>query len=432
VSRKGSAVTAMASTSAAGILLLAIAWLATRRLSSSELGFFFSFLSFGAFVRLADFGLASASLLMGGRLAGTGRLSELGSVAVRVRRWSLVSSTLATGTAGLLGWVIFSSTHAREGPSAVSWRGPWAAYLIAVLVNEVTIAQISLREGGGRVTAMWRLRLLQEWISGAVCLGALYVGGGLWSLSLFAATRAASAIVGIAFTASSGGERNEPAYPMRRWMKEVWPFQWKMGMSGLSGFLIFRAFTPIVMLEKGPVTAGEFGLAVALMNLLLTASSAWPLSQTAHYAAMMAARRFRELRGEFPRLLWLSSLLSASAAISAILVLQWARHFGLPFANHFPDLETTALLTAAAVVHHVVACIAMYLRAEGREPFLIPSVIGSIVTAAAIWAAAHFGRPSTIGVTYLVCTVAGLAVAVLLLRAQNHGRTVTLSVDTHQ
>jgi hypothetical protein len=68
---------------------MAIAWLATRRLTPAELGFFFSFLSLGALVQVADFGLSYASLQTGGRLAGTGRLHEIPSVAARVRRvWS--------------------------------------------------------------------------------------------------------------------------------------------------------------------------------------------------------------------------------------------------------------------------------------------------------------------------------------------------------
>lgn len=48
----------MAANASGGAGLFAIAWLATRRLSGPELGFFFSFLSFGALAQLADFGIS--------------------------------------------------------------------------------------------------------------------------------------------------------------------------------------------------------------------------------------------------------------------------------------------------------------------------------------------------------------------------------------
>src|SRR5438045_8289976 len=90
------AAVAVASTASGGVALLAIAWFATRRLTPVELGFFFSFLSLGALVQLADFGLSYASLNTGGRLAGSGRLHELPSVAARIRRWNLATASVAT------------------------------------------------------------------------------------------------------------------------------------------------------------------------------------------------------------------------------------------------------------------------------------------------------------------------------------------------
>ncbi|MGH9443992.1 MAG: hypothetical protein ACRD16_17140 [Thermoanaerobaculia bacterium] len=417
---KRRALIAMASTASGGAALLAIAWLATRRLSPTELGFFFSFLSFGALVQLADFGLTYASLQMGSLLSGTGRLSELASVAARVRRWNLAASGLATAMAGAIGSAIFSSNRSVIQSAGVTWHGPWAAFLVSVFLNQLTVPQMALREGSGRVTQMWRLRLVQEWIAGAACLSALHAGWGLWSLPAFAGVRGATAAAWLAFGDEPLAGKGVSAYPLGRWMTEIWPFQWKIGVSTLSGFLIFRAFSPIVLLEKGPVAAGSFGLAISLMNLLISISTAWPMSHAARFSTLLAAGQNRKLRREFPRMLWGSTALSTAGTAALTFILWKAQDAGITFALRLPDPVTTALILLGASIHHVVACFAVVLRSEGREPLLAASVAGGVVTVSAVWLASHFGSLRDVALANLACTALGLPVVIYLFLGRRH------------
>ncbi len=417
------AILAMSSMASGGVALLAVAWLATRRLTPEELGFFFTFISFGALVQLADFGLSYASLQTAGTLAGTGRLDEIRPLASRVRRWNLAAASISGVAVTILGALTLGSSRASSG--GVSWRGPWFAYMAAVFLVQLTLPGVSLREGAGKITQAWRLRLIQEWFSGAACLAALLFGGRLWSLAAFAVARATVAAAWLLLgDPMSGGRAQLSRYPLHRWMTEAWPFQWKIGLSSLSGFLIFRAFSPIVLVEKGPVAAGQFGLAIAIMNLLINVSSAWPASEKAKYATRVAAGRIRELRREFPVLLMGSTAFAIAAAAGSSLALRWARQKGFVFAAHLTDPTTTTIILATAVAHHVVICYALFLRAEGREPLLIPSVVGGLITVLAIWAAAHFGSLRSIAITNFACGLAGIPVAILLLRSRYHFHTL--------
>lgn len=419
---KSKAVVAMSARASGAIGLLAIAWLAARQLSATELGFFFSFLSFGALVQLADFGLSYASLQTGGRLAGTGRLNELPRVARHVMRWNVVALCLATTAVAVLGWATFTA-GARSPAVSIPWRGPWVGYLLGVFVTQLTAPGISLREGSGKVAEMWRLRFVQEWIGALACVFAIHGGAGLWSLTFYGIARATVAAVWIAIVTPLRSETNAPSYTSKQWISEIWPFQWKIGLSGLAGFLIFRAFSPIIMLEKGPVLAGEFGLAISIMNILLGVSSAWPMSHAPRYAAFIASGRFEALSRDFPSMFWASTAFSLAGAIAANLALWWARERAFAFALRLPAPSTTAIILLTAVAHHVVFCLAMFLRAEGREPMLIPSAVGSIVTAFAIWLAAHFGTARDIAAVNLFLALAGIPVAFLLLRSR-HTRLV--------
>lgn len=409
------AVLAMASTATGGAALLAIAWLATRRLTTAELGYFFSFLSFGAFVQLSDFGLSFAALQTAGRMVGTGSLDEIPGLAKKVASWGIAASLISTIVVTIVGWVTFSR-HSGDSSSVVAWAHPWLGYVAAVFFNQLTLPRMSLREGAGEVGQMWRLRLAREWTGGAVCLLLLQRGAGLWSLCGYAATRALCAAAGLVLRPRLAAPADAPPYPLARWMADVWPFQWKIGVSGLAGFFIFQAFSPILLLEKGAVAAGEFGLAVAIMNLMIAVTTAYPMSHAAPYAAMHAEARHEELRRDFPSMLWRSTALAALAAVIAAAGLWKARQMGIVVALRLPDLVTTSLILATAVVHHFVACYAVFLRTEGREPLLVPSVVGSAVTAIAIWAAAHSGTLRDVALVNLVCAFGGVPVVLLLMR----------------
>jgi len=407
------AVLAVATTACGGVGLLAIAWLATQRLGAPELGFFFSFLSFGALVQIADFGLALAALQTAAGLTGTGRSEEIAPLARRVTRWALAASFVATCVAGAIGWAVFSGRTAAASP--VDWHGPWVGYLLAVFLAQLTIPGISLREGAGKVTQMWRLRLVQECVSAPTCLLVLMAGGGLWSLSAFVLARA---VIGGLWLRLGDPIRSrvEDDYPLRRWMSEVWPFQWKIGISWLSGFLIFRVLTPIIFVERGPIIAGQFGLAFSLMNLLVSVTAAWPLSQAARFGALNAARRFGELRREFPVTLLASTSVSIFGVAACAIILWQARSRDVTFALRLPEPRITNLILAAAVAHHIVACFAVLLRSQGREPLLLPSLFFGVVTPSVIWAAARFGTLMDIAVANLACASLAIPVVLFLFR----------------
>lgn len=408
----------MTSTASGGIGLLAIAWLATRRLSAAELGFFFSFLSFGALVQLADFGLSYASLQTAGRLAGTGRLHDLPAVAKRVERWNLLTAGVATVIVAAVGWFVFSARGSTPQEAPITWREPWIGYLLCVFAVQQTLPGISLREGSGKITQAWQLRLVQEWIGAVACLLSLQAGAGLWSLAAFALARAVVALAWLKVRNPLQVSKDLPAYSLEQWMTEVWPFQWRIGLSGLSGFLIFRAFTPIILFEKGPVSAGQFGLAISAMNLLIAISTSWPMSQAARYSTLFASGRFQELRREFPTMFWASTALAAAAAAALSIVLWWARQRGILFALRLTDPVTTTIILATAVVHHAVICFAMFLRAEGREPLLVPSVLGGAVTVLCIWLTAHFGTARDIAAVNLILALGGIPIVLFLLRSR--------------
>jgi hypothetical protein len=416
------AILPMSSVASSGIGLFAVAWLAIYRLSPSELGFFFSFLSFGALVQLADFGLSYATLVTAGRMTGTGQGNEIPALGGFVARWNMLASCGSVVVVGTIGVATFRGAAPTPGAPPVMWGGPWLAFLLGVLAAQWGVPGISLREGGGKVTPMWRLRLVLETAGALACFVALYLGAGLWSLAAYSFTRALVIGTWLRIVDPLRQVPGVPRFSIGRWMKKSWPFQWKIGLSALSGFLIFRAFSPIILYVQGPVPAGQFGLSVAMMNLLIAITGAWPMSQTARYTSLLAERRFREFDAELPVILLRSTALSIAGTSTLLLLLWLARGRGLVFAERLTDPATTAVILSCAVVHHVANCIAVFLRAEGRDPLVIPSVLGGVATVGVVWLTARTGTLFGVATAYLALASLGIPIAALIYRARARGR----------
>jgi len=379
---------------------LCVAW----RLSVDEQGFFFVFLSFGALLQLGDFGLSYAALQSASHFKAIEDNAGLAALRIRAAQINMISLSGTAVLVGVLGAVIFSSSG-----SGRDWLGPWLFFVASAWAAHIYNVEIALIEGGRSSIEAWRFRLVQEALSGCVFIAALIGGARLWSLGIYGITRAALATLWLlrARFRVAHCPQHEAQF---EWAKEVWPFQWRIGLSALSGFLIFQAFNPIVMVEQDPSAAGKFGMSLAIMNMLLLVTTAWPISQAARYVTLIGQKDLRAAKHAFSRMLIMSSAFAASLAGGVYFALWWASYKGLPLADRASDMATTGLLLIAALVHHAVHCFAVILRAERREPLLPISVGGGVITVFLVWVLARYGNIYHIAVAYLACTVVGMLV----------------------
>ncbi len=421
---KVSPIVAMASVVGSGVGMFAISWLASRCLSPLELGYLLAFLSFGTFMQMADFGLSYASLIAGGTCVAPEKAGELSALAGFVTRFNVLVSCASLAIVGIFGTRTFMNAAQGPGIAAVNWEWPWVFFLLGIFAVQLSVPGMSLREGSGKPNQMWRLRLIQEMAGVFACVAALLLGGRLWSISLYALARA----IVIGFCLRFGHPIEHVArlarFSSRRWFTENWSFQWRVGLSSLSGFLIFRAVTPIVFSAQGPVAGGQYGLALSVMNLLFVVMSAWPMSQTAHYASVLAANKQREFDREISRTLVLSTMFAALAAATGYLAICLAKSWGLAFAVRMAEPKICAILLACAVVHHVNSCLAVFSRAEGRDPLWILSTVGGGATVVALWLAARWGSLTAVAATQLIMPIIGVPIAVLIYLAHRKRRPV--------
>lgn len=408
-----------------GLVLLGAGICVVWRLSPVEQGVFFVYMSLGALLLLSDFGLAYASLQTASHLAVPDGEGKFARFRQKAHRLNLRILSIAVVLVGAFGALILSSRLNAEHPE-MHWAASWAAFIFAVFLTQLLNLELTLIEGGKSPPLAWSIRFFQELVSGVVFIAALIGGAGLWSLAAYWAARFAFTAIWLSTTRSGFAKPSGPADATFDWRKEVWPFQWKIGLSVLCGFLIFQAFNPIVLVEQGPIVAGQFGMSLALMNMLLIVTTVWPLSQAPRYGGLIRRERFEELRHAFWPMCIASSLVATLAALAVFLALMWATEHKLRYVDRFSDTVTTGILLATAVAHHLTHCFSVILRAERRDPTLPFTVVGSVVLVVVIWICAHYGAPRDIALANLALTLPGVPIVIFLYwRRKAHWRTVS-------
>jgi hypothetical protein len=371
------------------------------RLYGVELqGLFFTCLSLAALIQLGDFGVGYASLQMAGHLRAQGTPDA----AAQLRRQARVR-----GLAWLLGSAVvigLGVAWALPGGTTPHWRGAWAALAVTAMALQWVQVELAWLEGARSVSLAWRLRCAQEVIGAGAFIGALLLGAGLWSLAAYFGTRALVPLPWLrepAPSASPGADFD--------WARELWPFQWRIGASALAGFLVFQALNPLLLATQGAAAAARFGIGLAVMNMLLLLCTAWPLSQAARFAGLLAPGQRAAVGQRLSRVLWPSLGLAALLAIGAWCSVAMLLKAWPALVERLPDLLTLALLLLAGLAHQATACLAVVLRAERLEPLLRLSVIGGALSLALIAAVAQVAGLPAVAAMHLLCTLAGLWIA---------------------
>jgi hypothetical protein len=333
-------------------------------------------------VQFASHEFARLSFLPGGRLQGDeqarSRLISLGRLALK---WYGVLALLLFAGVGLGGQWFFAAAPER----GVAWCGPWWLLCLATSLNLCLLPLSALLEGCNQLNFLYGLRLSGALLASLVTWCALASGASLY-------TAAATALSGSLLTLAVlwrkwhgllGELSRPPQGPVVSWQHEIWPFQWRIALSWMSGYFIFNLFNPVLFYFHGPVMAGRMGMTLQVTNSLSNVASSWFTTKGPQFGMLISQQRFGELDRIFRRATLQALGACALGGLVLGAVLMWIqRHYA--FGARFLGLDCVGLLLAVAVVNQLVFSQAVYLRAHKREPFLVPSVVAGVVTGVAV------------------------------------------------
>ena len=385
------------------------------RLSPAEQGYYLTQSSLSALQLLAELGLAYALMQMVSHLPHGGDAGALGAVLRTARRRNAITTVVGATVVGAIGAAILHTHDAAPASSGIRWAAPWLALVLGMLAYQQLFPRIALLEGMGHTADVWRWRAVQELVGGLATLVALAAGAKLWSLSAGYLVRLAVALLwqrGRLPAIPATGE------PVTLSWSALWRFQWRLGASAISVFLLLQLLGPLLFAVAGPTVAGRVGLAMTLGNGVYALSTGWLASQGPVFGRLVAQRDWRALDAHFARVLRASLLFSAGVSAAVTLSVLSVAALVPSLAPRLPAASVLVPIMAAAVAHHYVFALATYLRAERREPMLPLYVAGAAVTTVALALTAMLGSPVTVAIVYLSLVVVGAVIATAIFRAR--------------
>jgi len=396
--------------------------LVVRFLTPDEQGYYYTFASLLAMQVLFELGMSyvvmqfasheMANLFWsdGGVVDGDAKAkTRLRSLLIQVTKLYGVIAILIILVIMPIGWIFFSVNHPQ---STVNWQLAWIWLVLAAAVNILFLPLLALMEGCGHVAEIARLRMYQNIIGSSTAWAVLVSGGGLLAMPVMNTGLVLTVLVWMwrtkrAFLKNLFSFKSVAGFGIN-WKVEIWPFQWKVALSWLSGYFIFQLFTPVLFAYHGAAEAGKMGVSFSIANALMGIAMAWMNTQAPKFGTLISRRDYCNLDHIFVVTLTRSLAVLALLAMIFCVVDYFAHFKNIQYSNRLLDPLPFALLMLATTLNYVTFAQSAYLRAHKQEPFLAISLISAgLIAVLTITLGREYGALGIMSGYLAVCALVG-------------------------
>jgi hypothetical protein len=195
------------------------------------------------------------------------------------------------------------------------------------------------------------------------------------------------------------------------WWTEVWPMQWKIALSWISGYFTFQLFTPVLFAFSGAAAAGQMGMSLSIASALTTVALAWIQTKAPQFGQLIARREFAELDRQFFRVMRQAAGIAAASGTAIWIGISTLHAWDSPWSQRFLGPAPMGLLMLACLFQVVIYGESVYLRAHKDEPLLACSIAIAVLTTLSTYvlgracgavgiAAGYLGVMATAGLTW--------------------------------
>lgn len=314
------------------------------------------------------------------------RLASLLHICVK---WYSLVAVLFLIALQVAGTFFFEEFGKDEG---VDWKLPWIIISCMSAWSLFTAPLFSFMNGLGLVKDMAKMNFYRTIVNTAVLWGCLLLGLKLYSMAF-------SSIVSTMFVLLYFSTHKFFKILLGIWkteiqervsyMKEIFPYQWKIALSWMSGYFIFNFMNPVIFATVGSVAAGQFGMSVNVLNQIRTFAMSWITTKIPLMSKLIELKEYLELDKLFRKTIiqeiFVCLALLSGFWIVIVILRQTQFSFGESvLSDRFLDYLPLLLVSIPVVLQAVTDNFATYLRCHKQEPFLIISIVNGIASAVSI------------------------------------------------
>lgn len=371
----------------------------TTFLSGVEQGFYYTFGSILALQVFFELGLTGImtqfvaheashlTLIENNTYVGEGKYkSRLASLIQFCVKWYTILSAIVFIFLLFVGYAYFNRYGSEH--KDVNWQTPWLLICIGTAIKLFQSPFNSILMGLGKVKEMSKIGFWQQVIIPSVIWIGLATGFKLYVVGI---SYLSSVILWQLFVHRTGLEKiiitlwKEKVSERVSYLKEIFPFQWKIALSWVSGYFIFQLFNPVLFATEGAVVAGQMGMTLTAINAIQAFSMSWINTKIPLYSQLIARKEYIQLDQIFDK-----TLKQMTAVCFCLLVLFFVfinllnisqfKMGGNVLADRFLPNLPMLLVALPMYLQQYVYSWATYLRCHKEEPFLWNSVTCGIVS----------------------------------------------------
>ncbi|WP_336981503.1 MULTISPECIES: hypothetical protein [unclassified Cedecea] len=355
-------------------------------------------------------------------------ISRVYSLISMLVKWYAVISLLFFVTVYYVGLHFFNTNGSLNKSD---WNYAWLGIVFFSSLNIFASPFLSVLEGMGLVGRVARLRLYQS-IAGYLSLTVLlffnFKLNAIPVISGMAALFSLIYILKVKFNILFS-----PVFKMWKedvkdnvrisWRHEIFPFQWRIAISWISGYFIFQLFNPLVFSNQGAVEAGKLGLLLTIFSTILTLSMSWVNAKIPSMSRLISCGNRVELNILFKNIFICSLAFNALLSLLFVVSVKVMICMGIPLADRISGFNTVVSIAIINIINHIIFCLASYMRAHKEEPLLLNSVVTGVLVAVFAYFMSKHSVFIMIG-SYLAILVVVTLPWVLILFRQYHNRNV--------
>lgn len=317
------------------------------------------------------------------------RFIELLSKSVKWYGTAAALLILILAPAGVV-FLKLKSQHAGQ----FQWLLPWLLATVGTGCNLLTVPFYAVITGSGDVATVNFREMLGAVIGSLLSWSVIWFGGGLYSvfavcsgniiISWLYLWRNKPLLLKEVWAYVGARKTGEPRCSHISWGDEIWPMQWKIAVSWMSGYLLYQLFNPVLFYYHGPVVAGQMGMSLNIANALFAGSMTWISTKSPEFGKLIALNDWKRLDKVFYGAAIKSLSVSVVGAVIGLALIAWLKA-NFVIGNRFLSVGQIALLLAATIGLVLVNCFAVYMRAHKTEPLMKITVLIALVQAVALW-----------------------------------------------
>jgi O-antigen/teichoic acid export membrane protein len=338
--------------------------------------------------------------------------SRLASLVHFCVKWYFVLSIISFFFLAIIGYIFFSH-YSDYDVNAVSWIIPWILVCLTTAINIFISPFVSILMGLGKVKEMSKIGFWQQvvlpityWMGFALGLKLLVPG-----ISSFI-----SIIIWQIFIWKSGLGRilinlwNTKISEKVNYIKEIFPYQWKIAISWVSGYFIFQLFNPVLFATEGAVVAGQMGMTLQILNAIQAFSMSWLNTKVPLYSKLIALKDYLQLDKIFNKSLSQMVIICVFLLCSFFTIVWTLNITQLQFNGHiladrFLSCLPLLLMMIPVFLNQYTSSWATYLRCHKREPFLLISVCGGLADGLSTFICGKYFGLYGVTIGYCVLTI---------------------------